>query len=285
MRMGQNQDGVSSGVSKVYAEGTEMTSGRDRRILLICAMPSELGHALARIEGVEAGRIGLWTCYSGSLNGKPVTAVATGIGLINAAAAMSVLLAREQAAVVLNYGCAGAHRRDILPGDVVIGTGIAAYGSLIVLPGGDESYAGFRYDLDGEVVVAEELLPDSELLRLASESASGWTPAPWPAMTLADRDPIVHQGVIGSADCWTKHPARIDLLHERHRSLCEEMEAAALAQVCALYRVPFLAIKDISNNEFMQTTDETEWDQIQSEVGARAFALVERLVARLHIDA
>src|SRR5438093_6875331 len=67
--------------------------------------------------------------------------------------------------------------------------------------------------------------------------------------------PSVHTGAIASADVWTQSPARLDLLHGRYGALCEDMEAAAVAQVCALHSVPFLTIKDISNNEFHIVTD------------------------------
>jgi nucleoside phosphorylase len=33
------------------------------------------------------------------------------------------------------------------------------------------------------------------------------------------------------------------------------MEAAAIALICASHDVPFLAVKDISNNEILQKTD------------------------------
>ena len=61
------------------------------------------------------------------------------------------------------------------------------------------------------------------------------------------------------------------------------MEAAAIAQVCARHRVPFLTIKDLSNNEFHAVSDIAGGftDFPIEEVGKRAAALVLRLLDRL----
>ena len=61
------------------------------------------------------------------------------------------------------------------------------------------------------------------------------------------------------------------------------MEAAAIAQVCARHGVPFLSIKDISNNEFHAASDLTGGftDFPTAEVGKRAAMLTLRLVERL----
>ena len=70
------------------------------------------------------------------------------------------------------------------------------------------------------------------------------------------------------------------------RTLCEDMEAAAIAQICALHDLPFLTVKDISNNEFhaLSTFGEAgTFKMLEAELGKRAaaflFALLERLAA------
>jgi adenosylhomocysteine nucleosidase len=257
----------------------------DRPIALVCAMESELSHALASIEQRSSVELGPWRAERGKLAGRPVVVLATGIGLVNAAAATAVLVAQVQPCAVLNFGCAGAHHEEIFPGDVVIGSEVVACGSLIRLPGGNERYAGFRYSLDGQTVLTDLIRADQTLLNIACGTAESWNPEPWPLANRQKRDAEVHTGVIASADCWTQDPHRIGLLHDRHRSLCEEMEAAAVAQVCAIYQVPMLAIKDISNNELHSATghgaDGPTLDDVRCELGARSFALVEQVVAKI----
>ena len=118
------------------------------------------------------------------------------------------------------------------------------------------------------------MLPCDPWLRIQAESvADNWSPEPWPVGSPA-RPPIVTAGVVASADIWTQAPARIERLHARHASLCEDMEAAAIAQICALHTVPFLTIKDISNNELLRTTDAAYFDgETAGQLGRRAAAL------------
>ena len=104
-----------------------------------------------------------------------------------------------------------------------------------------------------------ELTCTPALVQEAREVAADYVPVSWPhdlhwPVAVPYRKPLVHTGAIASADVWTQSPARLDLLHRRHGALCEDMEAAAVAQVCALHSVPFLTIKDISNNEFHTVT-------------------------------
>jgi nucleoside phosphorylase len=89
----------------------------------------------------------------------------------------------------------------------------------------------------------------------------------------------------GSADIWTQHGETIQGLHGQHDSLCEEMEAAAIAQMAATFGVPFLAVKDISNNELQVVTNLDDGGDIllhvQEEIGLRAALVVEALIAAM----
>ena len=258
----------------------------ERPVALVAAMNSELRHALERLDGASSEAVDPYTVHRGTLHDLPIVAVTTGIGMVNAAAATSVLLATVRPAIVLNFGCAGAHRADIHPGDVVIAEGVVAHLSLTIMPSGEERYAGFRFDVDGKTVLTDVVRTDRSLFGLACEIASEWRPDSWPWARRGAAGVTVHAGIVASADCWTQDPVRIGGLHDRHGSLCEDMEAAAIAQVCAIFKTPMLAIKDISNNELHVASEQggeglPSLDAVESEVGARAFALVDQILRRL----
>lgn len=61
--------------------------------------------------------------------------------------------------------------------------------------------------------------------------------------------PRVDVATVGSSDVWRQCPSVIAQTHEASGSVCEEMEAHAVAQVCRSFNTPFLAIKDIANSE------------------------------------
>lgn len=260
-------------------------TGHSPPIGVVVAMPSELRHVLAPATLGREVVTGPWRDLHLTYQGRRLVAVCSGIGMVNAAAATSHLIEAHQPGWVLNSGCAGAHRRDILPGDVVIGSGTVAHGAIHILPDGNDYFPQpAQPDSAG---VMREISLDPALVRLAHDVAAGWTPKPWPFPVSHPgsgdgRGPMVHTGVIASADTWTQSRLRLDVLHRRHGSLCEDMEAAAIAQVCARYGVPFFSVKDISNNEFLTETDLAGEEMLPwDEVGKRSAALLLRVAERL----
>jgi len=254
-------------------------------------MEAELRHLLERVGVEREVPDGPWRDRHLAMDGVRGVAICSGMGMVNAAAATEHLIERHRPAAVLNFGCSGAHHRDILPGDVVIGEATVHHGAVHILAGGEEHFVGAATEVGGELFPAREWPADPTLLRLAREAAAGWTPEPWPRelswpAAVPYREPVIHAGVVASADIWTQSHARLEVLHERHRSLCEDMEAAAIAQVCARHGLPFLTIKDVSNNEFHAATDIAGGfgEFPTAEVGKRAGALVLRVIERIKGD-
>src|SRR5688572_2451808 len=255
---------------------------------VVVAMESELQHLLHRVRSQRELRDGPWLDRFVSAGKVPLIALCSGIGMVNAAAGTEHLIGRYTPRAILNYGCAGAHRRDILPGDVIIGDGTVHHGAVHILASGEEFFPGQDYEVTGEVVASTELATDLRLRDLAIAAAKGWTPDPWPQglnlpSEMERRAPRTHVGRVASADIWTQFHERIDSLHARHGSLCEDMEAAAIAQVCERHGVPFMTVKDISNNEFHALTDlEGDISVLPAvEIGRRAADLLLRTIARI----
>ncbi|HEU5431906.1 MAG TPA: hypothetical protein VFU81_09590, partial [Thermomicrobiales bacterium] len=158
-----------------------------------------------------------------------------------------------------------------------------------ILSTGEEYFPDRSYSVTGETVASTELDADPALFAAAQAAARGWTPEPWPTAlgwpTGAEARPAkVATGVVASADIWTQFHERLDALHTRHQSLCEDMEAAAIAQVCGRHGVPFLTVKDISNNEFHAASNlKGDIDVLPaSEIGKRAAELLLRTIAGMN---
>lgn len=255
---------------------------------LVVAMEAELQHFLAGAAIDRIDTSGPWRDQHLTVEGVPVVALCSGIGMVNAAAATEHLIASHLPRAIFNFGCAGAHRRDLLPGDVVIGAETVHHGAMHILSTGEEYFPDRTYEVSGETVASTELPTDAALRELAHQAAAGWSPAPWPRDLpwpdgVAYREPVVEVGVVASADVWTQFHERLERLHARHRSLCEDMEAAAINQICARHGVPFLTIKDISNNEFHTLTDlQGDIEALPpAEIGKRAAALMIRVLGSL----
>ena len=251
-------------------------------IAVICALEDELTHLRAALgsarEEWRAGR----RYWHAEIDGRPLVLALCGIGMLGAAAVTEALIALHSPAAVLNYGCSGAHRPELLPGDLVLGERVVAYDSVRVDPDGAERYAGMRYLKAGEQLKALYLEAAPHLLAAARRAAAAledthepWPPASgWPP-SIAHRAPRGFAGTVASADRWNRAGERIQALAARHGSLCEDMEAAAIALTCASHDVPFLTIKDISNNELQLLTESgaSLAETAEGQLGRRAAAL------------
>src|SRR4051794_31057025 len=105
-------------------------------IAVVCALEEELCHLRAALpvgqEEWHAGRF-----YEVAVLGeRTIVLTRCGIGMLSAAAVAEGVIGRWQPEMVLNYGCTGAHRDDLLPGDIVVGERTVAYDSVMVAPDG-----------------------------------------------------------------------------------------------------------------------------------------------------
>ncbi|MFM9105208.1 MAG: 5'-methylthioadenosine/S-adenosylhomocysteine nucleosidase [Chloroflexota bacterium] len=256
-------------------------------IAVIVAMEPELRHLADRLDPVAETRHGPWTVRAMRRGETDLRLLCCGIGMINAAAGAEFLCDHLRPSAMLNFGCTGAHTRDLFPGDVVIGEATVHHGAFHVLETGETYFPEADYTVTGETVVSNTRPCDPALVDRATAAARGWTPDPWPEALgwpahVPHRAGRVATGVVASADIWNQQPDRIDLLHARHRSLCEDMEAAAINRICGRWEVPFLTVKDISNNEFHVVSDLQGDIEVlpAAEIGRRSAALLLRMLDR-----
>jgi len=245
-------------------------------IVVLVAMNAELIHLRRLASSETAVAIDRWDGYDLSIGSRQITAVHAGIGMLNAAAATERTIAVLSPRIVLNYGCAGAHHREINPGDLVIGERTVNGTSLNVLRDSSEAHNGRGYGVSGDVIFPAVIDADPNLIAVAQKVARGYRIEHWPDSAV---EPRLRLGPVLSSDIWTQALERLDVLHDRHGSLAEDMEAAAIAHVCLLHDVPFLTIKDISNNEYHRASDLSEFSDFPTaEIGKRAASFVRSLI-------
>jgi len=221
------------------------------RIGVVCAVEEEAVHFRRQMAQTSElplrgcrrrtrGRVGKWI----------VDLVITDIGMANAATAVTALCledskAQGALAAIINFGCAGAHTIDLALGDIVIGTEVVSVGSHRISVSGVE-FKGFQTVVGAQNTL--KLRSDEVLARAARNQAKAISFPIWPERKLA---PKVIYGAVASSDCWRQTKISIETVTNKFNTLCEEMEAAAIAQVARKFHVPFLLLKDISNNELL----------------------------------
>lgn len=261
---------------------------RRQPVVVIVAMESERVHLDALLPGITRHDHGIWPTWTADVGDLPVVVIECGIGMVSAAAAAEHAITAWKPRAILNYGCTGAHSRELFPGDVVIGTDLIHQGRMRFAPDGQIIPLDVPFTVPGEAEPRTGLACDPALVALAREVASAVALPAWPAgYRLAaqpeSREPQVRVGPVASADVWVQDPTRLDAIHERTGSLCEDMEAAAIGQVATLHGVPFLAVKDISNSEFYVASvfDESSSALPVAEVGKRAALVIAETLRRM----
>jgi adenosylhomocysteine nucleosidase len=263
----------------------------ERPIAVVCAMAWELAHLRRALPGGHDDRAGGVCAYLTSLGEQSLVLAYCGMGMVSAAAGTQATISQYHPRAVLNYGCVGAHRPELLPGDLIVGTRVISSQSLQETPDGHLTYAGMHYLADGQQRRTQAVEADPALLAVVRQVAARTAvqPEPWPLAlgwpaTVPHRPPQVVFGTITSADRWHRSPQSIAALVERYDSLCEDMEAAAIGLVCQSQGVPFLSLKDVSNNELLRPTlsgaamlDELGREQVARRAAAFTLAVLEAL--------
>lgn len=216
-------------------------------LALLCSVPFEaarLRAALADARDVEVGRK---PAAEGTLDGVPVLLFPVGMGKANAAHGATALLETRPVRGVLGFGIAGAYPASGLrPCDVVLASEAVYADEGVEAPDGWLSTEGIGIPLlerDGLRRFNHFPLDPQrvERARVALEAA-GIATHVGPALTVSNCSGTTARG---------------DVLARRFGALTEGMEGAALAHVCALYGVPFLELRAVSNR--VEDRDLSTW--------------------------
>lgn len=195
-------------------------------VLIACAMPEEAA-PFTEPAGTPAAQIRV---------------VVTGIGMVNAAANVTAELERtklsgEQFTAVLSVGSAGGLDTAARIGEVIVGTRYRYHDA-------DATAAGYRY---GQIPGMPEFFEaDGELLSLARQVAAD-NSAENSSETGPSDNAWVRFGEIVSGNSFITATNATRVRERFPDALATEMEAVAIAQVCAARDIPFLSLRAVSD--------------------------------------
>ncbi len=212
---------------------------------ILSALPEEQSGLLASLEQgqqlVHAGRV----FWQGSLHGRSVVLALSGIGKVAAATTATVLIERLRVARIVFTGVAGGVGEGVAVGDIVVAQDYVQHDMDVSplferwqVPG----YAGVRLPCDPALTAM--LI---EAVRACLESAGGHF-----EHEFMQAVPRLHIGLVASGDRFVgcgevARAIREPLVASGHDVLALEMEGAAVAQVCLDYRLPFAAVRTVSD--------------------------------------
>ncbi len=223
------------------------------RIGIIAAMKEESQELIQNIQGREEHLIGPFHYYTGTLWGRQVCVLQCGIGKVNAGIGAALMLEKWPPAFVLNTGVAGGLHQGLKEGDIVLSTEILYHDVMVNVPG----------QLPGLPPV---FLSDSRLL----ERAKG--------VQLRDSTIQVMEGIIATGDVFITDPEQIQKVKSNFpKAIAVEMEAAAIAHACHLFKTPFMMIRAISD-VVEKEGSETDFDTFLSIAAKNSVDFVEKFI-------
>ena len=224
------------------------------KIGIIVAMRKELDLLLPLLKDSEDSRMSGFEFHRGKIGKHDVMVMQCGIGKVNAAMGSLMLVNHFAPNFVINSGVAGGADQSVNVMDVVAGARVA-----------------YHYVWCG---------PESELGRVQGLplyfEGSGRL-----LELLPERDDL-HKGLICSGDQFIDTIESVNRIKENFPdALAVDMESGAISQVCYLCKVPFLALRVISDSPGASHDNTRQYLDFWTDAPQETFTIVKDLINRL----
>lgn len=216
---------ILSGLWKELKNKEEVN--KTMKIAIIGAMEEEVTILRDKITNQTVETIAGCEYTTGEMDGADVILLRSGIGKVNAAMSTTVLLDRFKPDYVINTGSAGGLNPELNVGDVVISSEVRHH---------DVDVTAFGYEYGQVPQLPAAFTANEKLVKIAEECAK------------ESGDIQVVRGLIATGDSFMSDPVRVEAVREKFEDLqAVEMEAAAIAQVCHQFNIPFVVIRSLSD--------------------------------------
>lgn len=200
---------------------------------IIAAMDLEMETFAQEIQQVKEKTLCGRKFLQGTLFGKEVVLVVSGIGKVNAAVTTQVLVDNFLVDKIIHTGVAGGLAPELNPGDVVVASALIQHDF-------DTSEFG---DPKGLVAGFDsvDMLPDQELSQALFESCQK-------VIALDTEKWQVLRGKVATGDQFIASKEKSLEIRDTFDASACEMEGAAVAQAALINQIPFVVLRAISDN-------------------------------------
>lgn len=227
---------------------------------IIGAMEEEVSKLKEKMVAKENITKASMEFVKGTLGGKELVVVRSGIGKVNAAICAQILVDIFKVDAIINTGIAGSLRAEINIGDIVLSSDTLQH---------DMDASGFGYDYGVIPRMETSVFKASEkLIKLAKESCETVNP-----------DVSVFVGRVVSGDQFVSSREKKDWILSHFQGYCTEMEGAAIAQVSYLNQVPFLIVRAISDKA--DNSAQMDYNEFEEKAIIHSVKLMVEMVNRL----
>ncbi|HGO5857275.1 TPA: 5'-methylthioadenosine/S-adenosylhomocysteine nucleosidase [Mannheimia haemolytica] len=164
--------------------------------------------------------------FEGKINNTRVALLQSGIGKVAATLGTTLLIQLTQPDMIINTGSAGGLDPDLNVGDILISTEVRHH---------DVDVTAFGYEIGQLPANPPAFSPNEQLVELAQKEAkkAGYN---------------VVSGLICSGDTFINGNDKINQIRQNFPNVVAvEMEAAAIAQVCHGFNLPFVIVRAVSD--------------------------------------
>lgn len=221
------------------------------KIGIIVAMHKELELLLPLLQDSEESRMGGCEFHRGKVGRHDVIAMQCGIGKVNAAMGTLTLINSFLPDYVINSGVAGGADPSVNVMDVVAGDRVAYH----------DVWCGPESEL-GQVQGLPLYFEGSRRLLDLIPTRKG-----------------IHKGLICSGDQFIDKMEAVERIKGNFpKAMAVDMESGAIAQVCHLSKVPFLALRVISDSPGASHDNTRQYLDFWNDAPRESFALVKDLI-------
>jgi adenosylhomocysteine nucleosidase len=232
---------------------------------IIGAMEEEVTLLRSALRDSKNEVIHGFECIQGNLDGVPVVLLRSGIGKVNAAVGCTLLLQTYKVQWVINTGSAGGIDPSLTFGDVIISDSLVYH---------DVDVRAFGYAAGQVPGFPPTFSVPQNLIEAAEQVVEELKRAGKLPPTLQHR-----RGLIGSGDQFIHTPERIAQIRKDFPTLrAIEMEGAAIAHTCALFGVPALIIRSVS--DVAGSESPMTFDQFLPIASRHSSEIVRRIVSK-----
>lgn len=191
---------------------------------IIVAEIEEMEAVKGIMEDVNSIDIYNLKIYTGEINNKDSLLVRSGVGKVNSARVAQIITDKFDLSFIINIGSAGGLNEGLNIGDIVLGQTLVQHDFDVTAFGREKGFipeTGKFFESD------KNLLQKCKNIKI-------------------DNQKIV-VGTIASGDMFLTDSTLKEKIKQDFNATCVEMEGAAIAQVCALNKIPFIVIRSISD--------------------------------------
>lgn len=229
-----------------------------KKIAILSAMSKELEQLKALYPSVKQVNIGGIRAFEVTDKDRYILLTESGMGKVCAATNAIEIIREFKPDIFINSGCAGSLSQDVEVKDVVISTGFSYHDVWFWEPNKYGQVQGFPAVFKS----------DDKLLKMAQGVFKDYK--------------NIHFGLVCTGDKFISHPDDIrKILGHFPDVLAVDMEATAIAQVCYMYKTPFLSLKVINDNPLKYPNGYKQYNEFWSEMADTSFNVLKNLIKEL----